>query len=229
MVLNKTNIFFVQGTGPDGVTRGTFSYLDDKGVQRTTQYIAGAGIGYRIVQDTTGVGTHLLPRNVVNEFGILYPRNQQGDRGANGPDPDDDAGNDSIGNRNNGNNGSPGGNGNGGDGGGIGGDGIPNVDDNSIDLDGPFGDFDDTNRKGGRPGGDRSNPDFPINGRDGGPTIIHNTGDTILFRSGILPGATARAHVQNIDLKPYGDDGAISPSEALRRDERKSLQHRFRG
>lgn len=31
-----------ESTGPDGITRGSFSYLDDKGVQRTTQYIAGS-------------------------------------------------------------------------------------------------------------------------------------------------------------------------------------------
>lgn len=43
-------VLFLLGTGPDGVTRGAYSYLDDKGVQRTTQYIAGAGIGYRVVQ-----------------------------------------------------------------------------------------------------------------------------------------------------------------------------------
>lgn len=72
--LDTFSILFSQGTGPDGVTRGAYSYLDDKGVQRTTQYIAGAGIGYRIVQDTTGAGTHLLPRPAVVEIGILYPR-----------------------------------------------------------------------------------------------------------------------------------------------------------
>lgn len=60
-------------TGPDGITRGSYSYLDDKGVQRTTQYIAGAGIGYRVVQSTTGPGTHLLPRPSLVEYGILYP------------------------------------------------------------------------------------------------------------------------------------------------------------
>lgn len=38
-------VFMLSGTGPDGVTRGAFSYLDDKGVQRSIQYIAGAGIG----------------------------------------------------------------------------------------------------------------------------------------------------------------------------------------
>lgn len=64
------------GTGPDGITRGSFSYLDDKGTQRSTQYIAGPKIGYRVVQDVTGPQTHLLPRPAVVEFGILYPRNQ---------------------------------------------------------------------------------------------------------------------------------------------------------
>lgn len=32
-----------ESTGPDGITRGSYSYLDDKGVQRTVKYIAGAG------------------------------------------------------------------------------------------------------------------------------------------------------------------------------------------
>ncbi|XP_058055130.1 collagen alpha-1(I) chain [Anopheles bellator] len=56
-------------TGPDGVTRGSYSYLDDKGVQRTVQYIAGAGIGYKVVQSTTGAGTHRLPQPA---FGIAH-------------------------------------------------------------------------------------------------------------------------------------------------------------
>lgn len=59
-----------ESTGADGITRGSYSYLDDKGVQRTVQYIAGAGIGYRVVQSTTGVGTHLSPRPAIPEFGI---------------------------------------------------------------------------------------------------------------------------------------------------------------
>lgn len=66
-----------ESTGPDGITRGTYSYLDDKGVQRTIQYIAGPKIGYRIVQDTQGVNTHLLPRPALVEFGILYPSSRQ--------------------------------------------------------------------------------------------------------------------------------------------------------
>lgn len=56
--------------GPDGITRGSYSYLDDKGVQRTVQYIAGAGIGYRVVQTVTGSGTHNLLRPTAPQFGI---------------------------------------------------------------------------------------------------------------------------------------------------------------
>lgn len=63
-----------ESTGPDGITRGSYSYLDDKGIQRTIQYIAGPGIGYRVVQSTTGPGTHLLPRPAVPEFNIPYPQ-----------------------------------------------------------------------------------------------------------------------------------------------------------
>ncbi|ETN64936.1 hypothetical protein AND_003298 [Anopheles darlingi] len=66
-------------TGPDGVTRGSYSYLDDKGVQRTVQYIAGAGIGYKVVQSTVGAGTHRLPQP---NFGINHVE-QGGDIGDN--------------------------------------------------------------------------------------------------------------------------------------------------
>ncbi|XP_037934156.1 uncharacterized protein LOC119668649 [Teleopsis dalmanni] len=45
----------------DGVVRGTFSYLDDVGVQRTVEYIAGAGIGYRVLKNRVGPGTHINP------------------------------------------------------------------------------------------------------------------------------------------------------------------------
>lgn len=57
-----------ESTDAEGITRGSYSYLDDKGTQRTVQYIAGAGIGYRVVQSTTGVGTHLAPRPAITEF-----------------------------------------------------------------------------------------------------------------------------------------------------------------
>lgn len=64
-----------ESTDADGITRGSYSYLDDKGIQRTVQYIAGAGIGYRIVQSTTGPGSHLVPRPAIPEFGLTAQSN----------------------------------------------------------------------------------------------------------------------------------------------------------
>lgn len=233
---------FSKGTGPDGVTRGAYSYLDDKGVQRTTQYIAGAGIGYRVVQATTGAGTHLLPRPATVEFGILYGRQPpNGGDGSNNGGSDVNGGTDDDNNNNNGGTGGiagpngPGGpSGPGGSAGGSGGfgadgfDGFGNVDTNSIDSDlppFPDTDFDDPSKKDNQPGGGRNDFDFPKRGR-GGETIIFNSGDGLFA---IPPGASARAHVQNIDLRPFKEDAALSPSEALRRDERRFLRLRFRG
>ena len=59
-----------EATGPDGITRGSYSYLDDKGTQRTVQYIAGAGIGYRIVGNTIGPGSHIAANSDVPEYSI---------------------------------------------------------------------------------------------------------------------------------------------------------------
>lgn len=180
-----------------------------KGVQRSIQYIAGANIGYRIIQDTTGPGTHLLPRPSVVEFGILYPRQPRPP----GTDTNSGAPNDGSGDRRETN--------------GIGGsnDGFgPDDGTNSIDTDGSFGDdFDDSNRKDGS-GTDPFDSD-PKRDRGGG-TIIVNSGDSFF---GIPAGGSARAHVQNIDLRPFREGGAISPSEALRRDERRSFRFRYRG
>lgn len=50
-----------ESRAPDGLVRGTYSFLDDKGVQRTVEYIAGAGIGYRVVKNRVGPGTHINP------------------------------------------------------------------------------------------------------------------------------------------------------------------------
>ncbi|XP_054732422.1 uncharacterized protein LOC129240553 isoform X1 [Anastrepha obliqua] len=50
----------------DGFVRGTYSYLDDTGVQRTVEYIAGPGIGYRIVKNRMGPGSHINPS--ITEF-----------------------------------------------------------------------------------------------------------------------------------------------------------------
>ncbi|CAO1313158.1 unnamed protein product [Diamesa hyperborea] len=65
-----------EATGPDGITRGSYSYLDDKGVQRTVQYIAGAGIGYKIVQSTVGPGTHIAANADVPEYSIKQASNE---------------------------------------------------------------------------------------------------------------------------------------------------------
>lgn len=184
------------------------------GVQRSIQYIAGANIGYRIIQDTTGPGTHLLPRPSGVEFGILYPR--QGGRGG------IDNTNSGVPNDGSGDRRGPNGIGGGGPSDGFG----PDDGTNSIDSDGSFGDdFDDSNRKDGPPGSDPFDSDFPKRDRGGG-TIIVNSGDSFF---GLPPGASARAHVQNIDLRPYREGASISPSEALRRDERRSFRFRYRG
>lgn len=261
----------METTGNDGITRGAYSYLDDKGVQRTTQYIAGAGIGYRIVQATTGPGTHLLPRPALVEFGILYPpgKTDRADTTNRG------------GNRSPGNSGGNGGSGSGSAGSGFGAGGA-----DGDDVSGNSGSFDDSNdigsgggggpgagsdgnkpgesRPGGnrpdggrptgnrppgnRPGGNRNDDGaenngigddvnsgederFPDNnvgsarpsskgGRDF--LIINNKGRTFF---GIPPGKSARAHVQNIDLVPFGDQAALSPSERLRLDEN-AARHR---
>ncbi|XP_037040402.1 uncharacterized protein LOC119077324 isoform X2 [Bradysia coprophila] len=63
-----------ESTGADGITRGSYSYLDDKGVQRTVEYIAGAGIGYRVVKTTTGPGSHLVPRPYIPDFNSVPPQ-----------------------------------------------------------------------------------------------------------------------------------------------------------
>jgi Insect cuticle protein len=65
-----------ESTGPDGITRGSYSYLDDKGVQRTVQYIAGAGIGYKVISSTVGPGTHVTANSDVPEYSIKAVSNE---------------------------------------------------------------------------------------------------------------------------------------------------------
>lgn len=65
-----------ESTGPDGITRGSYSYLDDKGVQRTVQYIAGAGIGYKVVQSTVGPGTHVSANADNPEYSVKAVSNE---------------------------------------------------------------------------------------------------------------------------------------------------------
>jgi Insect cuticle protein len=65
-----------EATGPDGITRGSYSYLDDKGVQRTVKYIAGAGIGYKVIESTVGPGTHVSANSDVPEHSIKAVSNE---------------------------------------------------------------------------------------------------------------------------------------------------------
>lgn len=239
-------------TGADGITRGSFSYLDDKGTQRTTQYIAGPGIGYRIVQATTGPGTHLLPRPSSVEFGILYPSTNRvdtsggdgsngggngiGDSGGSGSDGNgigssDDGSSKESGDKGNrgGSSGAGGNKGNGeagfgssGSGGDFGSDDFYN-NGNGIDNEsggsGGSGGTTTNRRPGDRDRGD-GNPSRKNGNRDWSLRrdylTITNKGNSFL---GVAPGKSARAHVQNIDVVPYGDLASLSPSEKLRLDE----------
>lgn len=232
------------------MTRGAFSYLDDKGSQRSIQYIAGAGIGYRVVQDTVGPQSHLLPRPANVELGILYSRNrgvvpndfanaQVPNNFPNTPVPNNFPNTpvpnsfpntpvpNSFPNTPEPNNfpGTP----------------APNIfpttpvpntfpnapdfehreDDHAINgLDGHgghndndgFADF-DWKRIPLAGGGFNPSPTQ----EPGSYTIITNYGNKFF---GIPPGASVRAHVQNIDLKQFGDF-SLTPGEALRRDERR--------
>lgn len=90
-----------ESTGPDGITRGSYSYLgkfiylvffctqtcknlknpnfpnlDDKGLQRTVQYIAGANIGYKVIQSTVGPNTHIAANSDVPEYSIKAVSNE---------------------------------------------------------------------------------------------------------------------------------------------------------
>lgn len=56
---------------------------------------------------------------------------------------------------------------------------------------------------------------FNINRNRPGVTIIRNIGEDFF---GVPPGVSVRAHVQSIDLYPFGSR-PISPSEALQNDQ----------
>ncbi|KAL5289462.1 hypothetical protein ACFFRR_009527 [Megaselia abdita] len=40
--------------GPDGLVHGSYSFLDDNSVQHTVEYVAGAGIGFKVLSNTVG-------------------------------------------------------------------------------------------------------------------------------------------------------------------------------
>lgn len=66
VVLGKDGSYGFTASGPDqrrsevsdssGRVQGSYTYLDDKGVQRTVQYVAGPEIGYRVVNNAAAGG-----------------------------------------------------------------------------------------------------------------------------------------------------------------------------
>jgi len=66
VVLGKDGSYGFTASGPDqrrsevsdssGRVQGSYTYLDDKGVQRTVQYVAGPNIGYRVVNNAAAGG-----------------------------------------------------------------------------------------------------------------------------------------------------------------------------
>lgn len=71
VVLGKDGSYGFTASGPDqrrtevsdagGRVRGSYTYLDDKGVQRTVQYVAGPDIGYRVVNNAAAATGGVIP------------------------------------------------------------------------------------------------------------------------------------------------------------------------
>ncbi|XP_014273355.1 collagen alpha-2(I) chain isoform X1 [Halyomorpha halys] len=56
-----------------GNVRGSYTYVDDKGQQRTVEYIAGPGIGYRIIKKGTGVSFPSFPSFIPPQTSVPFP------------------------------------------------------------------------------------------------------------------------------------------------------------
>lgn len=66
VVMGKDGSYGFTSSGPDqrrtetsdanGRVKGSYTYVDDKGVQRTVQYVAGPNIGYRIINNAAAGG-----------------------------------------------------------------------------------------------------------------------------------------------------------------------------
>ncbi|CAH1712665.1 uncharacterized protein LOC114130202 [Aphis gossypii] len=71
VVLGKDGSYGFTASGPDqrrsevsdsnGRVQGSYTYVDDKGVQRTVQYVAGPNIGYRVVNNAAAGGAAAAP------------------------------------------------------------------------------------------------------------------------------------------------------------------------
>lgn len=75
VVLGKDGSYGFTASGPDqrrsevsdsnGRVQGSYTYVDDKGVQRTVQYVAGPNIGYRVVNNAAAGGAAAAAVSVV--------------------------------------------------------------------------------------------------------------------------------------------------------------------
>ncbi|XP_025206416.1 uncharacterized protein LOC112602523 [Melanaphis sacchari] len=76
VVLGKDGSYGFTASGPDqrrsevsdssGRVQGSYTYVDDKGVQRTVQYVAGPNIGYRVINNAAAGGAAAAPSLPVN-------------------------------------------------------------------------------------------------------------------------------------------------------------------
>ncbi|XP_032511599.2 uncharacterized protein LOC116766052 [Danaus plexippus] len=259
-----------------GNVRGSYTFLDDKGVQRTVHYIAGPGIGYRIVKNSNDPFIPSYFPTIPSPYDPAF--NAGGSAGAPAFAPSDEGSDDVF----------------------KGPDGTaasghvkpppfppseserpsntgsistvietPDDSDNSgydtgpsfnqepdntdlgyVDEDAssfqnqkptqgpgkpwrpenkpyrpskkpfrPIKPYQETNNNNDNFAGDKSKPEFAvgfnIHHTKPGTTIIRNIGEEYF---GIPPGVSVRAHVQSIDLYPFGSK-PISPSEALENDQ----------
>lgn len=85
----------------------------------------------------------------------------------------------------------------------------PSIDDTDVNEAG----VDDYDRGKGEKDGPVYGIGFNIHNSNPGTTIIRNIGQDYF---GVPPGVSVRAHVQSIDLYPYGSKP--SPSEAIEKD-----------
>lgn len=84
VVLGKDGSYGFTASGPDqrrtevsdsgGRVHGSYTYLDDKGVQRTVQYVAGPDIGYRVVNNAAAAsGGNVIPVPALLPGGSVVP------------------------------------------------------------------------------------------------------------------------------------------------------------
>ncbi|XP_030037180.2 uncharacterized protein LOC115452726 isoform X1 [Manduca sexta] len=77
-----------ESSDSQGNVRGSYTFLDDKGVQRTVNYIAGPGIGYRIIKNNKDVIPPYFP-TIPSAYDPTFTNAASGSYGSSGPAPGD--------------------------------------------------------------------------------------------------------------------------------------------